>query len=332
MIHFRATRAHAIIHPVHDVAAVDLNLLVVLDALLTEHHVTHAGRQVGLSQPATSNALKRLRRLFGDPLLVRFGATMELTPVAQALREPVRVALDAVRVVLAEQAPFDPATTHARWRVSATDHGMMLLVPELQRRLSERAPGITVEISQFGLQDDIALLADERLDLAIGTFPLLPPLVRRQHLFHDELVCLLREGHPALRPGTGSDDALDLDDFLATSHFRIASLRGQPGVVAEALSQRRLQRHVAAEIPSFLAAAFLCESTDLVTTLSSRVAARFATLLPLAVRQPPFPLPGFDTDMVWHARSDDLPLHRWLRDEIVAVVASMASDEEPVAG
>lgn len=309
----------------HDFASVDLNLLVVLDALLDERHVTRTGQRIGLSQPATSNALKRLRRLFDDPLLVRFGSTMELTPVAQSLREPLRRALAAVREVLHEQAPFDPATTTARIRLSATDHGMMLIVPELQRQLSEHAPGIELEISQFGLQDDVALLGAEQLDLAIGTFHSLPGLLRRKHLFHDELVCLMSADHPAVRRDTTARDAVPLDEFLAASHLRIVSRRGEPGVVAEVLSERRLERHVVAEIPSFLAAAFICERTHLVTTLSSRVAERFASLLPLVIRQPPFPLQGFDTDMVWHARSDELPLHCWLR----ACVSEVAGGTQP---
>lgn len=306
----------------HDLAGVDLNLLVILDALLEEGHVTRTGQRVGLSQPATSNALKRLRRMLGDPLLVRFGSTMELTPLARSLRAPVRKALDAVRAALGEQSPFDPKTTSARIRMSASDHGMMLLVPELERIISVEAPGIDLEITQFGIIDDIALLNVDTLDMVIGTFQSLPPQVRRQNLFHDELVCLMRQGHPALRRGT-SKSKISLEDFLASSHLRIATRRGHAGVVAEALSELRLDRHVATEIPSFLAAPFICERTDLITTLSSRVAERFAALLPLAIRQSPISLPGFDTDIVWHARSDHLDLHVWLRERIVAVARDM---------
>jgi len=314
---------------VDELAGVDLNLLVVLNALLCERHVTRAGTSVGLSQPATSNALNRLRRMFGDPLLVRTGPRMELTPRALALRDPVRAALDAIRAAFADLDAFDPATVKARIRISTTDHVLLVLLPELEQRLLEQAPGIALDIQQFGALDNLEMLGSDQLDMVIGLVPSRPDWTRARHLFHDEVLCLLRADHPALEGTDGPEDALDLERFLAYPHLRVAPRATHVGVMAEALSERRRDRHIACEVPDFLAAPFLLEKTELITVLSARVARRFTRLFPLTTRRVPLPLPGFDTDMVWHARSNGVHLHEWLR-ALVVDVAMAADDREEV--
>ena len=307
-----------------DLAGVDLNLLVVLNALLDERHVTRAGRKIGLSQPATSNVLKRLRSLFSDPLLTRVGSQMELTPRAVALQEPVRVALAAVRDALADPTPFDPTTVHARIRIATTDHVLLLVLPQLQRILASEDPGIELRFSSFGILDDVELLRTEQVDLLIGSFQMLPPQLRRQHLFSDEVVCLLRVEHPAIPKHSKPGDPLDLDAFLAYPHLRIAPIRSRAGRVAEALSDLRVDRFVACELPGFLAAPFLIESTDLITVLSSRVADRFTPLLNVTTRRPPLDVAGFETDMVWHSRSDGVPVEQWVRGRVAEIAAGIA--------
>lgn len=303
-----------------ELAGVDLNLLVVLNALLEERHVTRAGRKVGLSQPATSNALKRIRKWLDDPLLTRVGSQMELTPKAVALRDPVRAALDAVRGALGDPMPFDPRSGEARVRVSATDHGVLIVLSGLQRRLMQEAPGIELVITTFGLLDDAALLKGGQVDLVLGTLQSVPPPLRRQRLFHDELVCLLRDDHPALE-GSDAGDPIALDRYLAYPHVRVAPRPTLAGSVADALSLQGGARRVVCEVPGFLEAPFLVEGTDAITVLSARVADRFTALLPLTTRRPPVNLAGFDTDLVWHPRSDGVDAQQWVRAQLVAEAA-----------
>jgi DNA-binding transcriptional LysR family regulator len=309
---------------VDELAGIDLNLLVVLHALLEERHVTRAGQRVGLSQPTTSNALKRLRTQFKDPLLVRVGSRMELTPKAAALRERVGEALSAVRSALTDPQPFDPATATARLRISASDHGMVVLLAELERRLMVEAPGLEIDIIQFGAFDDAALLKSGELDIAVGTMVSVPPPLRRHELFYDEVVCLLRADHPALEPGTTPDDTLPLESFLAYPHVRVVPRRALAGSISEALSLRGHQRRVVCEVPHFLVAPFFLRYSDAITALSVRVAERFTRPLRLTTRRPPVKIAAFHTDLFWHPRSDGVEIHEWVRAQIFAIGTELA--------
>lgn len=304
--------------------AVDLNLLVVLNALLEERHVTRAGERVGLSQPTTSNALRRLRAQFNDALLIRVGSRMELTPKAAELRSRLGGALDAIRSALADPEPFDPVTATARLRISASDHGMMVLLARLEAHLMVAAPNLEVEIIQFGVFDDAALLKSGELDFAVGTMVSVPPPLRRQVLFHDEVVCLLRLDHPALEPGTTPEDTLRLDHFLAYPHIRVVPRRGLAGSISEALSLRRQERRIVCEMPHFLAAPFFLSESDAIAALSVRVAERFACPFGLTTRKPPVKIPAFHTDLFWHPRSEGLDAHEWVRSQIIGIGADLA--------
>lgn len=296
-------------------ARIDVNLLVVLNALLEEQHVTRAGQKVGLTQPATSNALNRLRRMFEDPLLQRVGSRMELTPRGAALREPVAQGLNAIRSVFQTEDEFDPATAKGFIRLSTTDAVLLVLLPKVIERIAAEAPGIDLDVTQFGILDDVEMLMRDELDLVIGLVDSIPPRVRVEHLLHDEVVCMVRDDHPTLGD-TGVNDRLPLEGFLNFPHLRVAPRATHRGAVSSALGHRRLERRVACQVPDFLAAPFLVVHSDLITVLSSRVAEQFTEMLPLTTRRPPFDLDGFDTEMLWHARSDEMPLLQWLRSII----------------
>jgi DNA-binding transcriptional LysR family regulator len=304
----------------HDVqlSGLDLNALVVLDALLSTRSVTVAASRVGLSQSATSHALARLRRTFGDALLVRGPGGLVPTARAEAMALPLRDALAAMRRAIAGPSAFDPATSRRRFTLATADYVGLVLLPALMRRLAEAAPGIDIVVrtSEHHEHDD---LAQGEHDLSIG--PPAPgnerPGIRARKLFDERFVCLVRKDHPALgRKWTPQSFAVMRHAFIAP--------RGRPGgVVDEALSRLGFDRRIVLMLPHFLVVPFVVAQSDLVLTLPERVARTFVDQLPLAIVEPPLALPGFSMMLLWHDRAHDDPAHRWLRDLCVEVAGSM---------
>lgn len=307
------------IHAMQDVhlAGIDLNLLVALDALLEERHVTRAARRLGLSQSATSHALARLRELLRDPLLVRSGAVLVPTPRALALAPPVRGILETIRSTLAGPS-FDPASSVRTFVVATSDYFELVVMPLLVRELVRAAPAIDLVVRPAP-EDFVAMLGGGRLDLVIGVS--VPPgaeSVHRRALFDDGFACVVRAGHPVLRRG------LDLDRFAAMGHVFIAPRGTRGGVVDDALAKKRKVRRVAAMVPSFLAAPAIVAESDLVLTMPARLAERLAPAFDLRVLPPPLALPRFTVSAYWHERAHHDPAHAWLRARIVDVARTFA--------
>lgn len=306
-------------HPVH-LEGLDLNLLVALRALLTERHVTRAAARVGLSQPAMSHALARLRELLGDPLLVRTPSGMRPTPRAETMRAPLERALEDIGRLIASPAPFDPRLSTRKFRIASNDYMELVLFPRLLRRLWAEAPNVDVRIINLGAHANEDL-AEGRLDLAMGVVGQFananadaPRGIRSQDLVSDGFVCVVREDHPVVKK------RLSLDDFVALPHALVAP-RGEGGsVVDSALARIGKKRRVAVEIPHFLVAPHVVRETDLVLTLAARVATSLAPLLGLRQLAPPLELTGFTMSMVWHERQHVDAAHVWLR-ELIATVA-----------
>ncbi|WP_234023079.1 LysR family transcriptional regulator [Sorangium cellulosum] len=298
-----------------ELAALDLNLLVVLDALLAERHVTRAAARVGMTQPACSHALGRLRRALGDPLLVR-GArgAMLLTPRAEALGPGLRAALQGLATALRGEAQFDPATARRRFRIAAGDYAELVLLPPLLSILAREAPGIDVWMVPLSLTREgvVAQLASGAADVAIG-----PPRgswpdgLHMRALFEERFRCVLRRGHPAAR------GRLSLDRYCGLSHLLVTP-RGTPGsFVDDALAALGRSRRVAAAVPHFLVAPHVIAATDLVATLGARIVDATAAPLGLSVLPPPIELASFSFSLIWHRRTQNDQAHRWLRDQVV---------------
>lgn len=289
-------------------AGIDLNLLTSLHALLEAQSVTRAAKQLGLTQPAVSHALRRLRELLGDELLVRTPHGMTATPRANELRPAVRAALDAAEAVLRATPAFDPASADRAFVIAMADQAAYLLLPRLMARLTREAPGVRIDVRGAPL-DRLA----EDVDLAIGLFHDEPASVRDEPLFDDQFVCVLRAGNPAAR------GALDTKRYLALEHLLVAP-RGLPGSpLDDLLASRGQRRHIALVVPHFLVAPHVIAATDLVWTAPASLARVFAQQLPLAVREPPFRLGGFTIWMRWHVRLDGDPGLAWLRGALKAV-------------
>lgn len=300
-----------------DASRLDLNLLTALDALLRERHVTRAARMLGLSQPAMSHSLRRLRALLGDPLLVRSGQGMVLTARAEALRPRVRDVLERV-APLFEPASFEPARCERTFHLVASDFMGWLLLPALLGRLAREAPRASLRLLP-PMEDVPGALDTGRVDLALGVFSRPPEGLRQQRLFTDALVCAVRRGHPQVRA------RLSLETFLRLSHVVVAP-RGLPGsLVDEALAHQGLRRHVALTVPHFLLAPHVVASSDAVTSLSGHLARKLAPQLSLAVFPVPLALPRQSQSLLWHERTQADAAQRWLREVVREVCAEVTS-------
>jgi DNA-binding transcriptional LysR family regulator len=307
---------------VHDeLAGLDLNLVLALDALLAERHVTRAAARLGVSQSAASHALARLRDVLGDPLLVRGPrGAMQPTPRALVLAPLLGRALADVAAALRRPEPFAPATARRTFHLGAGDYAELVLLPELAARLAKTAPGIDLFIRT--VPDDIpTAIATGELDAVIA--PVRPrdvagPGTYQRLLFEETFVCAVRSGHPA------THRRLTLERYCSLDHLLIAPRGTYGGFVEDSLAALRKQRRVALAVPHFLIVPHVVASTDLIVTIASRIAATFADTHRLATLRPPaeLALEGFSMHLIWHERAHADDAQRWLRDQIVAVAGS----------
>lgn len=296
----------------NNLRSVDLNLLVVLNALLTECHVSRAATQLGMSQPAVSQALARLRYLFDDPLFVRGAGVLRPTARAIALAEPLRDALDRIRGTLVEPT-FDPLTAKQTFRLAMSDYGAALVLPKLMTDLRKHAPGIELVVTQSSREEMANRVLEGELDLALGVFPNLPPQLRSSVLFEERFVCIADRDNPILRNRT-----LTLESYLQSPHV-LVSVRGEPvGEVEAALADLGLSRRVVAILPHFLVAPDMIANTDLLLTIASRGLRRPIENSRLIVIDPPVQIAAFSFLQIWHTRNDASQSQAWLRQRIAA--------------
>jgi DNA-binding transcriptional LysR family regulator len=289
-------------------APLDLDLLRVFDHLHREQHLTRAARLLGLSQPAVSRALVRLREALGDPLFVRAPRGVVPTPRADALVTEVREILRRADA-LARPAAFDPLALERTFVFASVDFLEGDLLPRLAAIFAVEAPRVPITSRPLGPDVTEGLLTG-RYDLAIGVRSTLPSDAMTTHLFDDRFVCVVRRDHPRVKR------KLTLEQFAALSHVLI-SPRGEPGSpVDDALEARGLHRHVAVRTHTFFSAPRIVRHTDLVLTGPARVLEPLAADDGLVVLPPPLPVRGFGVFMAWHPRVQTDPAHSWLRSVI----------------
>ncbi|HUJ86166.1 MAG TPA: LysR family transcriptional regulator [Burkholderiales bacterium] len=296
-------------------ADLDLNLLRVLDAVLRERSVTAAAARLGLTQPAVSNALARLRAAFGDALFVRSPSGMAPTPFARDLDDPVRQALALIESALADDGGFDPATSKRAFRFYMSDLGEISFLPRLVERVRERAPGIYLEALGLPLEEIDDGLASGALDIAVGFLPGLAAPVRRRRLFSDPYVCLMRSDHP--RIGTRLTRKL----FLQASHALASSTGSGHRVIEEALERHGLTRRIALRVPHFTVVPLVLARTDLLLTLPSQVARAYEADGRFKSLPVPLPIPPAEVAVHWHERFERDPGNRWLRELMIELFA-----------
>lgn len=296
-------------------AGLDLNLLPALEALLKRLNVTEAARDVGLSQPAMSRALARLREVLGDPLLVRMAGGYALTPRGEALASQLITALDHVKAVFREPG-FDPARTQRTIRIAGIDTHTLLLAPGLMGRLAKEAPGIDIRIVGYS-PNIVERMESGEIDLAFAQSSTpLPPGAFSETYAHDRLALVLRKGHPlAKRKWT-------VEDYGRVNHVGV-SIFGDAGSELDAqLARFGVKRRMALVTPHFIAALAAVSQTDMATTVSRVFASHFAGQFGLVLKEPPLPDLDLDLTIVWsRVRAAD-PVLAWLR----TVIRDIAQD------
>lgn len=301
---------------------VDLNLLVALDALLTEQNVSRAGKRLGLSQSAMSGSLARLRKLFDDPLLVRVGRELTLTPAAQALVTPIRDILNRIEQTVERRPEFDPATAARTFSVSASDYATLLLLGPFLRALAAEAPGVTLHLLPR-TNDARQLLRTGEVDLVIEPHELLGDAeFPCQPLFSDRWLCAVDTRNPHV-PARG----ISREEYLRLPHlvYSIGSDR-QLNIADQYLAQQGIQRRIEATVESFLLVPFLIQGTPLVTLVLERAMRRLAPAAGVRVMESPIALPGVHENVYWHPSHTTDPGHRWLRDRLRAAAAELERD------
>jgi len=302
-----------------NIAGLDLNLLPALDALLRRRNVTHAAAEVGLSQPAMSRALKRLREIFGDPLLVRAGGGLAPTPTAEALAPKAAAALEALRDVFRAPPALDPSRLKRTIRLAAADAQTILIAPRLVARLEREAPGVDLVVSAIG-PDIMSRMELGEVDLCFATAATpLPPGVVSQSLARDRLALVMRRGHPA------ANRDWTIADYARYRHATVSFFGDGVSEIDARLGAAGVERRIGLTTPHFMAAVAAVAASDLVTTISAAFAERFAASLGLLLKPPPFDDALDMTAVMTRLRAAD-PALQWfaqiLRQEAAAAYAA----------
>lgn len=292
---------------------IDLNLLVVFDAVAQARSATRAAAKLNMTQPAISHALARLRGTLHDELFVRTPDGMAPTPFAERLAGPVRAALEGLGTALDGAAAFDPAIADRRFVISLDNRAALVLAASVAAAVAAEAPGITLDLRPSGTLDVADRLDRSELDLALGTLAAPGERFSDLRLFENGFAALMRRGHPAAEAGD-----LGLAALAALPHLALSSTGEDTEFLDAELARHGLERRVPLRAPLLAAAALLAQS-DMVAVVGERTARAFARIAPLHVMPLPFPSPQLVTAMLWHRRLDDVPAHRWLRSLVLRV-------------
>lgn len=293
----------------------DMNLLLVFDALVRLGSVAAAAEELAMSPSACSHALTRLRGALLDPLFVRYGSGMQPTARAQAMAPVIGQALQALGGSLEGARPFAPGDSTQAFVFAATDYTAYAVLPALAARLRTLAPRLRVRAVYSTRQDSFDDLAAGRAHFALGFDEgqaALPEGVQARDGFTDDYVVVARRDHPEIR------GSLSLAQYLAASHLAVKPWRDARGVIDGALERQGLRRQVTMELPSLLAAPFIVAGSDLLATLPQRVAQRLGPPANLAVYPAPFAAPAYTLKVLFHARHAGIPGHEWMLEQVLA--------------
>lgn len=295
----------------------NLNLLVALDALLSERNVTRAARRVGITQPAMSQTLARLRELFADPLLVRRGRGMVLTPRAEVMLVPLSDALLSVERAVQLGMAFDALTSTRIFSVALPDLSVTLMLSPLLRVIEEQAPGIRVQVEPLSISRLSDRLASGAIDLVLAVHLGSSEGLRRETLLTDDYVCLVRGGHPLARRKRAR-----IDDYAAHGHLAYTPVGFVPPPISEAVPGFASTSGIRASVPYLLALPEVVRSTDLVATVPRRLLSAPIDLRGVVTLEAPRELPPVVDSLWWHPRFDSDPAHQWLRERVREALAT----------
>ncbi len=311
-----------------DLRRLDLNLLVTFHALMHEASVTRAGARLGLSQPAISYALAKLRTTFGDPLFVRDGARMRPTARAQTLADPIGRIIEMIGSEVLTRAEFDPATARRSFTLCMSDIGESNFAGPLAERLLAMAPGVETRMRSLPPEQLEPALATGDVDIAVGFFPdLRGANIYQQALYETGFVCVARAGHPQLA------GRLTRRRFLGASHVALISATRSQSFVERDLRAAGIERRVAVTVQHEMSMAEVLARTELICVVPVEAVERLRRALAIDVRPLPYPSSRFTVRQHWHGRHHGDPANQWLRGEIRALFqrrgARAAADRSP---
>ncbi len=317
-----------------DLSRVDLNLLVYLDVLLREKSVTRAADYLGITQPAMSNGLRRLRELFGDPLLVRTSEGMTATERAMELQPAVREIIVRVERAVQKTRTFDARDSERVFRIMASDYAESTLMPRVLREIRQAAPNVTLDVLT---PSDVSFIDVEqgRVDMAINRFDTIPQSFHQKTLWLDHFACLMSANNPVLK------ETFTLDAYLQANHIWVSKTGFGVGVgvnprdvqrlgwVDEVLSRLGRKRRISVFTRHYQVATLLAEQHDVMATLPCRAAWLQRNNPNLVVKAPPFDIPPIDLKMAWSPLLQHNPDHQWLRRLIATVAEELNAEFEP---
>lgn len=291
----------------------DLNLLVVFDAVWRLKSVSRAAEAIGLSQPAVSNALRRLREHFRDRLFVRTPDGMLPTPIAAEVGPALAAALAQIETSLRGRRDFDPADADRSFTIIMTDIGEIVFLPRLLERCKREAPGISIRTVQLSAEKTPHALEAGEVDLAIGFMPDLKAGVYQQRLFDTDYVCIARKDHPTV------GETLSRRQFLGATHAVAEAAGTGHYVVERQLERLGLHRHIGLRVPQFLALPMIIAATDMLATVPEPLGAAFRDAVNIRLVPHPIPFPRLAIKQFWHERYHDDPASRWLRQTCLSL-------------
>lgn len=289
-----------------EIDKLDLNLLKTFDAIHRHNNLSAAAVELGLTQPAISAALKRLRGQFDNPLFVRTSHGMRPTPHADDMAVKITRALNLLREV-GQSATFARGTTKVHYRIYINDVGMLVVMPQVLKHVSEQAPHAKISIIDLRPDEVVDALDSGEIDLAIGYFLGMPNWARQQALRKTSYVCAVRSSHPEI------GDELSLEQFLGAKHAMYSTSGSPHSVVDETLARMNLTRDVTLRVPRFAALPFLIANSDLIVTIPEDLGQAFSRLIDIKLFPPPVPLGEFEIKQYWHDRHHAEPAFQWLR-------------------
>lgn len=287
---------------------IDLNLLIALNALLEEKHVSRAAERICLSQPAMSRALARLRDTFQDPLLVKGTRGMALTARAIDLYLPLQHILREITNIVTTPS-VNPADMRGNIVIATRDYELATILPTVISKITTDAPHLKLSIiSQTG--DDLSLLEHHGVDFVLSGTDKTSSTLHRYTLYEESFVCMVTNNHPVLKRG------MSIEAYVEMKHCLVTITNFGPGYVDMLLAEQNLRRNVVVRVPHFLAASYIVSNSDLVVTLPRRLGELLAKDEKITLLEPPLKIPHFPIYLYWHTRNQNNPVHQWIRKVI----------------
>jgi DNA-binding transcriptional LysR family regulator len=296
-----------------NLANFDLNLLIVFHAIYSEKSLTRAGRRLGLSQPATSHSLSRLRRAFNDPLFIRKGRQMEPTPRARQINPSVRSIIELAQQTIDDRNAFDPLESDRTFHIGMQDYPMMVVLPKLLDMLEKEGARIGIRVYDLNMEERRIALEQGRLELVVGCQQEYGSHIYQQHLFNDREVCIMRRDHPDI------GDVLSLDAYVNAEFIRLSVSNLAAEIVDTRLEEIGRQRRIRVTVEQEVAIFQLICNSNLLANVAELAAHEYATFLPIKIM--PIPLGAIELQhfQYWHDRHHHDPGHRWLRQTVSTI-------------